>query len=297
MEMEPVRKGDVQLGKPLPYSLYDDRQNLLLRAGNVVQSEHQLEELSTKGLYRKQRPKSDAAARPERDSPKEERGSETTATLEEVKPQIGDPLQLQTVGEQTPQRYGVRLIGFLKGRSVIVSTPIQDGKVLFMREGQSFVVRLFSGRSAYAFPSTVWKVANTPYPHLHLTYPAQLRGVVVRRSGRAKVNLIAAVIDANGRPAAGAIVDISKGGASMSAKTALGEKGAALQVKFRILLDEFEQYITVGAVIRAVSRQAQSEGEPDVIQHGLEFVDVQPSDALALTAFVYQKLLEQMADI
>lgn len=296
MEMVQVMKGDVQLGKPLPYSLYDDGKNLLVRAGNVVQTESQLEELSSKGLYRRQAAQSDVTSAKTRPAAPE-RSTETCATLEDVKPQIGDPLQLQTVGDQQAQRYGVRLIGFLKGRSVIVSTPVQDGKVLFMREGQSFVVRLFSGRSAYAFPSTVWKVANTPYPHLHLTYPAQLRGVVVRRSGRAKVNLIAAVVDAQGRAGAGALIDISKGGASLTSKTVLGAKGDMLQVKFRILLDEFEQYINIGAIVRAVTRQAQTEGEPEVIQHGLEFADVPSHDALALTAFVYQKLLEQMADV
>lgn len=50
--MIPVRKTDVVLGKPLPYSLYDQNNKLLLKAGVVVQTQNQLDVLSERGLYR-----------------------------------------------------------------------------------------------------------------------------------------------------------------------------------------------------------------------------------------------------
>jgi hypothetical protein len=50
--MIPVRKTDVALGKPLPYSLFDSNNKLLLKAGVIVQTQNQLDVLSERGLYR-----------------------------------------------------------------------------------------------------------------------------------------------------------------------------------------------------------------------------------------------------
>jgi hypothetical protein len=46
----PVRKAEIELGKPLPFAVYDVNRNLLLNRGVVVTSEHQLEELTSRGL-------------------------------------------------------------------------------------------------------------------------------------------------------------------------------------------------------------------------------------------------------
>lgn len=298
--MIPVRKGDVALGRPLPYSLYDGNRKLLLREGVIVQTMNQLEGLSQRGLFRATGRGNlsgrDPSVEREQEQPAERPG-ESSTPLEEIKIRIGETLQLQTMDEQNPIRYNVKLIGYYKGQSVIVSTPSADGKVLLMREGQSFIVRLFSGKSVYAFTATTIRAANTPFPHLHLSYPAQVRGVTVRRSMRVTVNLIASVHTADGKQLAASVADLSKQGALLTSKTPLGQKGDTISIKFRFMLDHVEQLMTLGGVIRVVSQGPEAEGNASTYHHGCEFTDIPPQNAVALSAYVYQKLLEQSADV
>ena len=111
-------------------------------------------------------------------SDKGESGREQTTegfmSLEETRLQIGDLVNLQAMANDGEQRYSVKLIGMSKGRSVLVSTLLVDGRYLLMKEGQGFVLRAFSGKNAYAFATQILKSMNTPYPYLHLSYPREV---------------------------------------------------------------------------------------------------------------------------
>ena len=218
---------------------------------------------------------------------------EEVRTLEDVRLAIGDALHLQSqAGENGDIRYTVKLIGYLRGKGLIVTTPMQDGKFLLMREGQSFVVRLFLGKSAYAFPASIFKVANVPYPHLHLTWPNKVTGLTVRSGARVRVNLIAAITDARGRPLAGAIDDLSIGGCSLSSREIIGRRDDRIHLTFRASIHDIEQYFQLDGVVRNVQPNAGYAGEP-ANQHGIQFVKMPQQDQLALTAYVYQKLIEE----
>lgn len=291
--MIPVRKTDVVLGKPLPYSLYDQNNKLLLKAGVVVQTQNQLDVLSERGLYRDrmaanqvQAPSSivpDGEPAPDKDG--------ILLDLEDIRLQIGDVLQLQGAAADAP-RHAVKLLGYAKGRSVMVTPPMVDGAYAMVKQDAAFVVRFFSGKSVYAFPAHVLKMSNTPFPYLHLSYPKKVRGMRVRRAQRASVRLISSVTDMYGALYAGTLVDISKGGALLAAKAALGEIGDLLQLKFRLQFDDIDQFVHVRAGIRSVRSNPEPESEAFALHHGLEFVEVQGSDRLALSAYTYQKLIE-----
>ncbi|HEY9191629.1 MAG TPA: flagellar brake protein [Methyloversatilis sp.] len=293
--MIPVRKTDVVLGKPLPYSLFDSNNKLLLRAGVIVQTQNQLDVLSERGLYRDKvsntlpsvtaRAGQDAEPKPEADK------GGILLDLEEIRLQIGDVLQLQAAGEDS-QRYTLRLLGYSKGRSVMVTAPMVDGGYAIVKQDAAFVVRFFSGKSVYAFPAHVLKMANTPFPYLHLSYPKKVRGMRVRRGQRAAVRIIAAVTDAAGKPHAATLIDISKGGALLAAKATLGATGDAMRCKFRLQFDDIDQFVQVGVVIRSVSNASEPENEAVAVNHGVEFTDVPEQDRLALTAFVYHQLIQ-----
>jgi hypothetical protein len=220
---------------------------------------------------------------------------EEERALEEIKLAIGDALHLQSQSEgSSATRYTVKLIGYLRGKGLIVTTPTQDGKFLLMREGQAFVVRLFSGKSAFAFPATIFKVANVPYPHLHLTWPGRVKGLIVRSGARARVNLIAAITDARGNQRSGLIENLSTGGCSLGSKDVCGRTDDHIQVSFRANLNEIEQVFQLDGVVRSVQQDVEhSDGASH--QHGVQFVDMAQQDQLALTAFVYHKLFEESA--
>ncbi|HMV64591.1 MAG TPA: flagellar brake protein [Zoogloea sp.] len=287
-----VRVGidEIEIGQPLRWPLYDDKKQPLLARGAVVENAERKAALFGQGVFRKtvedERPTGEGGERP----------AEDLRGLDEIRMDIGDTLQLQAQSETSQSRHYVKLIGYLKGKSVVVTTPTQDGKVLLMREGQAFVVRMFSGKSVYAFGATIFKVANVPYPHLHLTYPSQVRGLVVRRGARARVNLIAAVSGADGRSHAGTVVDLSIGGAMLVAKSPIGLKDDRIKVKFRVVVSDVEQYLILDAVLRTVHATAATEGEPSMVNHGLQFDSLPHAEQVVLSAYVYRVLFEESTE-
>lgn len=294
MPYERIKDNELHVGQPAPWSLYDQNNQLLLARGTVVESPRQLQQLMLRGLFRKLEIRDSVAAPPPETRTDDPPTREEIKGLDEIKLSIGDTLHLQSQTEGTSVRYAVKLIGFLRSKGVIVSTPTQDGKVLLMRDGQSFVVRVFSGKSVYAFPTSIFKVTNVPYPHLHLTWPSQVKGLVIRRGARARVNLIAAIRDARDKAGAANLGNLSTGGCSLSAKTSLGALSDRLGIKFRVSISEVEQYIDLEGIIRSINHETDASGA-DVIQYGIQFVDVPAGDQLALTAYVYHALFEESA--
>lgn len=293
MSLVRIADSELRVGQPVPWSLYDENRVLLLARGVVVASEEQLNQLLERGLFRKLKlTEAGEAEEPRRNAEAPVQGS---CTLEDIKLAIGDTLQLQSQADNDATRYYVKLIGYLRGKGLVVTTPTLDGKVLLMREGQSFVVRMFSGKSAYAFPASIFKVANVPYPHLHLTYPAQVRGLVVRNGARVRAKLIASIQSVGGKTVAGTISNLSTGGAAVTVKEPVGVTGETVTLKFRIAIDEVEQYLGLQGLIRSTQGEVAEEGGGAQVQHGIQFVEIPQIEYLSLSAYVYRKLFEQTA--
>ena len=220
--------------------------------------------------------------------------TETFMPLEEARLQIGDVVSLQAVASDSTARYSVKLIGMARGRSVLVSTPMIDGKYLLMKEGQAFVLRGFSGKNAFAFATQILKNVNTPYPYLHLSYPREVKSLVVRKGSRADVMLICAVVDVDDpkRSAAGNIINISAGGALLVFREPFGEKGQTVIVKFKTMINGIEALLELKAAVRAVNVDRSGDGALPY-RLGVQFTDITPENSIPLLAFVYQELLEQ----
>lgn len=220
--------------------------------------------------------------------------TETRLTLEEARLQIGDLVSLQMQRDNAVLRYSVKLVGMLKGRSVLVTSPMVDGHYLLMRDGQSFILRAFSGKSAYAFATEILKTVNTPYPYLHLAYPREVRSLVVRKGSRADVKVICAVASCEDATlqAAGTITNISVGGALITFKESFGHKGEHIVVKFKAVVNGIEALLELKSAIRAIN--VDPTGDTDMpYRLGVQFIDIPPEDSIPLLAFVYQELLEQ----
>jgi len=295
-----IRQTDIEVGRPLRWSVYDGDRRLLLKRGFVVENQAQIEALASKGLYRNFDGRdlggaSRHATVDSSDSGKVEQTAGRLVSLEEIKLNIGDSVQLQTQVDQSESRYQVKLIGYLKGRSVLVTAPEVGGSLCPVREGQAFVVRFFFGKNAYAFTANVTRASNVPYPHLHLSYPARVRGLVVRSGERVLTRLICSVASTDGgtgSAVAGLISDLSVGGALLVSKVRLGKIGDRLSVKFRVHIREIEFYLTVAAIIRSVAKDS-SDPSGEAFNHGLQLVDLANEEAIALTAYIYQKLVDE----
>lgn len=219
---------------------------------------------------------------------------ETTATLDEVKLMPGDSLQLQQMVEGQNERMTVRVIGVMKPKSVLVTAPVLDGKLIFIREAQPFLVRAFSGLNVCAFKTKVLKAQHSPFPYLHLAYPDTVQVMRIRKAVRAAVQIITAVHDKEGgkQIAAARIVDLSVGGARLYSKQPLGEKGQTLFLSFKLKLDDIEEYIQTAAVIRALDRGDDEDGKP-VLVTGVQFEALPQSHRLLVMNLVYQYLLKE----
>lgn len=305
----PVRAADLAVGEPLSRPVYDWHGKLLLAQGTVLESRKQLEDLLDNGFIQDSAwgfdttpapapaaapavPQPAAASSAEAQAPArndENQAKEIVVGMDDVRWYVGETLYLQQI-DNPSIRYTVRLIGFVKNKTMFVTAPSTDGKLDFIRDGQTFIVRAFSGKKAYAFVASTVKSVHTPHAYLHLSYPKEVRCTVVRKGVRAEVKIIAAVsLGAAERTGAATLTDLSMGGTSGTVKQVLGTKGEEGQIKFKVRAAGQDEYLNLRMVLRSVAPSENGDG----FKHGFEFLDVSIHDRLILSAFVHQTLAER----
>ncbi len=233
----------------------------------------------------------DAKAAPAASGESANPSREGALTLDQVKLGIGDPIQLQFQTGNEETRCFVALIGYLEGKGIIVSNPIIDGNLMLVREGQHFVARFFSGKSAYAFSTSARRVTSAPYPHIHLEYPKEVRGLVVRAAPRSRINIICHATGEDSRGHACVARDISMGGALIAAGAKIGDVGGPLTLKFRIKIGEDEHTLTLPCTIRSMNAARATAEEKPTLLHGLSFDDMSSQDKLVISALLYQNVI------
>lgn len=212
--------------------------------------------------------------------------------LQSVRIGIGDIVQLQDFSPDKLRHY-VKLIGFLHKKSVIVSHPVRDEKLLFIKKGESFTVRGFSGTRTYEFTSDVVNVCLQPYPYLHLSYPAQITTVNMRNALRIKIRLVCSVQpQAAGDAIAATIEDMSISGARIQSRTSLGRVGDRISVSFRLPVDGVEQVLEVPATLRNVGNDTDESGASKPVLSGVEFHQPEGLERTYLHNFIYKNMAE-----
>jgi c-di-GMP-binding flagellar brake protein YcgR len=294
----PLRQHELGVGKPLPRPVYDWHGKLLLAAGIVIETQKQIDELAKHGFVHDARWGEMAAKRPAAPTETKTRvnipaspsrqDKEILMEMIDVKWTVGETLYLQSA-DHSEIRYNVRLIGFVKNKTVFVTAPMLEGKFEFIREGQTFIARAFAGKKAFAFVCSAVKSMHVPHPYLLLSYPRQVRCTVVRRGIRAQVKLIAALAIENPPRVIGAtLTDLSTGGASCATKEPVGQHGDVIRIKFKVHVADNDEYLDLAAILRSVAASENGEG----VKHGFEFLDVSVQEKLILSAFVHQTVVE-----
>lgn len=292
MELTPLRKSDFEIGKPLPWPVYDQKKKLLLQEGFVLQTQNQLDTLFANGLFRNPawvRPKASGEIFG-KEAPRETEKHSAPKAFTAINMRIGEGLQLQLQSDQT--RYAVKFIGYLEKKSLLVTAPAHNNSIILMREGQGVVLRCFSGKNAFAFNSSVLRSCSSPFPYLHLAYPASVQGMEVRKAARIKTNIIASAWKETNEAAKMSCVieDLSFNGAALNSTAELGRAGDSLKLYFRIAVQGETMYVSPKIAIRAVRNDAA--GSDNRFFYGVEFQDFDLSERLALQNFVYQSIVE-----
>ena len=302
MSLIPVDKSELALGQPLPWALYDQSNKLLKAQGESIDSEEQLSALMRAAPLREliwqsasETSQEDIDEAPEIDLSDTPEGR---FTFYDMNLKAGDRIQLQPPAQLGAERHIVKLIGYLDRVSVLVTSPMVHGVRLPLLEDENIVARVFSGQNAFGFTCSVKRVCRVPFDYLHLSFPDEIQGAVIRKSPRIKLKIIASIVDPDNEgtaPLSGMIVNISSSGARVDARNPLGKAGQNLRLSFRVNLHNMDLYLTTNAVIRTVLRDddANTAAQPPVVHHGIEFHGLQPNDSMILQSLIYQKMIEQ----
>jgi hypothetical protein len=224
----------------------------------------------------------------------------TAYTFDDMKLRVEDRLQLEPPAQLTRERFTVRVIGFLRGTSLLVTMPITaNGLRLQLSEKEKLVMRSFSGQNAFGFSCTIQRIIKIPFEYMHLSFPDEIQGIMIRKAPRVKTTIIATVYDGKSgedEQVSAVISDISANGASLEAKSVLGDKGDVLRLSFRVQLHNIDAYLSLTGVIRAIftvdPADASASSRPERVRHGIEFRDVPPNDSVILQSLIYQQMIE-----
>jgi len=315
MALQPLRKDDLQIGKPIPYSVYDKDRVLLLGHGCTIESEFVLSTLRDQGMFMDESSRSQGKGllyRPSvlgsqvasnedqarrgpavEDLPvakaEQDLAGETVIGFEDTTLRMGDPLQMR-FDDGTEDRYPVRLIGAIEKRSLLVSHPIVNGSMIFMKDGERLKVKALRGKFAYSFDTSVLKCQLAPYPYLHLTFPNQVRCTAVRKAHRIQLNAVASVGRAGqrGRVACN-MKDLSIAGMLVHVPRELAVVGTAVEVAFRLQIGGEPVTFDVPGSIR--NARESEEASSQYRACGLEFAELDRPQRNALQLFIYERML------
>lgn len=207
--------------------------------------------------------------------------------FEDLKLLPGQALQLEFDGYSN-ERDRALLVGYMPGRSIIVSTPVKNGSPLSLKNGMSLAVRFFATQinSACAFKTEIVHVSRAPFAHLHLAIPKELVLGEVRSSVRANVKLICSVMygtDYNNKTAS-KITDLSLGGARLECASLPVEEGQELRITAQLTVSGIDRIITLVAITRSVNVEEKT------VSVGVQFTDMSDSDRIMLHAYVLSYL-------
>lgn len=194
----------------------------------------------------------------------------------------GAVMQIQSSAGGTQARHGVKFIGFIEGNSILVTLPFLDGTGLWMKIKQSFVVRGFNGKYAYAFTAQVIRARARPFPYVHFSWPRSVECRLVRQSLRVAASLPANVSRSDNTSVAAGFIDLSVSGAMLDSPEALGAIGDQIQIGFAVDFAGNAMNLNISATILNVHQKDDGAS----FQTGLGFKDISQNDGLILHYFI-----------
>lgn len=197
------------------------------------------------------------------------------------------------------QRWDVRMVGLVSRNRFLVTHPTDDGKLVFVKEGERCDVANFDGAVLSAFESTVLRVVLGEAPGLELSLPPidQRRRETVRRTRRAVVNLPCSVrygVEADALRA-GFTGDLSEQGAQVAIEHPLPAGIAHVDLSLRLVVADAAQTLQLPAQIRSQADDPRPDVSATLL--GLQFDEMKPAWRMALALFVCERLLSEGDDV
>ncbi|MCX7627969.1 MAG: flagellar brake protein [Methylophilaceae bacterium] len=215
-----------------------------------------------------------------------------TYRFDELRLQIDHRLQIEPASARAGEYFYTKLIGYLKGSSLIIRLPTSWKGTVPLGEGDTVTVRGFSGRIAYVFASEVLKIRYAPYPYCHLRFPQLIQGKEIRKAVRVSVNIPARVTNLRNGPDIGleaTISNLSVQGVQLDSTLPLGELGDTITVAFRFWIqpNDYEVNFNAAGVIQNIHQDEEANG---ILHYGIRFQNVRTTESLLLQHFIYENM-------
>lgn len=190
----------------------------------------------------------------------------------------GATMYIQSQSDDLHTRHKVQFIGSIKGKSLLVTLPFENGKGMWMQAGHTFVLRGFNGIYAYAFSAQVIRPRAHPFPYIHFSWPHSLDCQQVRKSLRVEVALPAIVTQPDHSTVAVTLLDLSMSGSMLDSPMALGAPGDTANVAFSVDYEGNSTGLALAVTIRNIHTKADGSG----FRIGIGFEQISQNDALIL---------------
>lgn len=205
-------------------------------------------------------------------------------------------LQIESSSARAGEHFYTKLLGFLKGGSLIVKLPTTWKGTVPLSEGDNVTVRGFSGRIAFVFNCDVLKIRYAPYPYCHLGFPASIQGAEIRKAVRVSVNIPTRVTNPRmGSDAAleATISNLSAQGVQLDSTMPLGEPGDPVTLTFRFWIQPNEYEVNFNAT--GVIQNSHPIDSGAGLHHGVRFQNMRSTEALLLQHLIYEKSMENFS--
>ncbi len=208
---------------------------------------------------------------------------------------VGSTLELEFASNSDLRNLHSELIGYAQNQSIILTHPQKDSIPVQVNPGDIFIVSLKQGDADVTFETEVVAVLNSPYPHIHTTYPDNIRSGSLRKSNRipaapAKVRLS---MESDKEITAISIYDVSCAGACLVADKRLGVMDDQFQIE--IQTGAGQGYTSVDCMIRYI-REVREDGKSK-FHHGVIFIGMDAEAQLFLWKFVQESVALQRQTI
>lgn len=294
-DLSPLAKGDIEIGKALPFAIFDRSGVLLLAEGQAVNSQKQLDELAAKGLYHNPRWASKFViqpGKPQIDSTALPRMLPAKQAFEDPF-ETGSQLKMFAPG-QAKDPFHVRLIGSIPQAAILITHPMRDGKCVFAKEGQVWEFQATYGLSIYRFSSMIEKVLLSPHPLIVMSWPHEthLESQAIRRARRVNCDLPATIRlndskDGSVESITAVIDNISTGGLELLFSKAVSfNMGQSISMAFQIILDDRKYLIECDAEVVSKPR----DSGPTSSSYGFALKSLGDEQFAVIHAFVSDRL-------
>jgi c-di-GMP-binding flagellar brake protein YcgR len=182
------------------------------------------------------------------------------------------------------------LIGFLYEQSLIVTLPKKKDLIVQVEKGDKLAVRFNKADTIYAFNCKVMEISQTPYPHLHLTYPENIQAKLLRRGNRIDVDKHALYlrIKNNDFNSAVTITNISENGGKLTSGNNLGQPEEKLTIELDI--PHYPEKVELNCKICHTHCYIDEESNKETYSHGIEFFDINEIARSFINSFMHEHI-------